>query len=215
MPQAPFISIEGLDGAGKSTQSQMLLEWLHRCGINAVRCREPGGTELGDKLRALLLDHRAQIRLRAEAMLFMASRAELIEKKVRPSLENGIVVICDRFLLSNVVYQGHAGGLDAEELWRIGHFVTCGVEPDLTFVLDMPLELAASRRGPTADRVEARSRAYHEKVRQGFLDEARRRPETISVIDASGTIDALQACLRERILGVLRQRGFSVPGGVS
>jgi len=213
MFQAPFISLDGLDGTGKSTQSRLLVEWLHECGVAAVRCCDPGTTALGDKLRTILLDHRADISLRAEAMLFMASRAELIEKIVRPSLEHGIVVICDRFLLANVVHQAHAGGLDPEDLWRIGHFVTCGLEPDITFVLDIPIELAEARRNPVADRMEARDRAYHDRVREGFLYEARLQPEKIEVVDASGPIETLQHWMRERVLGLLRQRGFPPPGG--
>jgi dTMP kinase len=213
MIQAPFISLDGLDGSGKSTQSRMLLEWLHERGIDAVRCCDPGSTVLGDKLRAILLDHRDEISLRAEAMLFMVSRAELIEKIIRPSLANGTVIICDRFLLANVVYQGHAGGLDPEELWRIGHFATCGLEPDITYVLDMPIELAQTRRKSVADRLEARDRAYHDRVREGFLYEARLQPEKIEVVDASGPVDVLQYWLRERILGLLRQRGFPLPKG--
>jgi dTMP kinase len=215
MFQAPFISLDGLDGTGKSTQSRLLVEWLHECGVAAIRCCDPGSTAVGDKLRAILLEQRADISLRAEAMLFMASRAELIEKIVRPSLENGIVVVCDRFLLANVVYQGHAAGLDPEDLWRIGHFVTCGLEPDITYVLDVPLELAEARRNPIADRMEARDRAYHERVREGFLYEARLQPEKIEVVDASGPIDVLQNWLRARVLGLLRQRGFPLPGGAS
>jgi len=213
MFQAPFISLDGLDGSGKSTQSQMLLEWLHERGIDAVRCCDPGGTAFGNKLRAILLDHRDDISLRAEAMLFMASRAELIEKIIRPSLANGTVIVCDRFLLANVVYQGHAGGLDPEEIWRIGHFATCGVEPDITYVLDLPIELAQARRKGVADRLESRDRSYHERVREGFLYEARLQPEKIEVVDASGPEDVLQYWLRERILGLLRQRGFPLPKG--
>ena len=148
-------------------------------------------------------------------MLFMASRAELIEKIIRPSLANNTVIICDRFLLANVVYQGHAGGLDPEELWRIGHFATCGVEPDITYVLDLPLELAATRTKPVADRLESRNRAYHERVREGFLYEARMQPEKIEVVDASGSVEVLQQWLRERILGLLRQRGFPLPKDAS
>jgi dTMP kinase len=191
----------------------MLLEWLHERGVDAVRCCDPGGTAFGNKLRAILLDHRDDISLRAEAMLFMASRAELIEKIIRPSLANGTVIVCDRFLLANVVYQGHAGGLDPEELWRIGHFATCGVEPDITYVLDLPTELAQARRKGVADRLESRDRSYHERVREGFLYEARLQPEKIEVVDASGPEDILQYWLRERILGLLRQRGFPLPKG--
>jgi dTMP kinase len=213
MFQAPFISLDGLDGSGKSTQSRLLLEWLHERGIDAFCCCDPGGTPLGEKLRAILLDHRADVSLRAEAMLFMASRAELVEKIIRPSLANGIVIVCDRYLLANVVYQGHAGGLDPEELWRIGHFATCGLEPDITYILDLPLELAATRRKLVADRVESRDRTYHERVREGFLYEARLQPEKIEVVDASGPVDVLQNWLRERVLGLLRQRGFPLPKG--
>jgi dTMP kinase len=141
-------------------------------------------------------------------MLFMACRAELVEKIIRPSLENGIVVICDRFLLANVVYQGHAGGLDPQELWHIGRFVTENLEPDIMFLLDLPIDIAATRRGRTPDRMEARDRPYQERVREGFLYEAALQPEKIEVIDASVPIDILHDKLRDRILGLLRQRGY-------
>ena len=210
---APFIVLDGIDGTGKSTQSRMLVDWLHDRGIAAIRTSDPGSTPVGDKLRAILLDANSEISLRAEAMLFMASRAELVEKIIRPTLANGIVVISDRFTLANVVYQGHAGGLDAEDLWRIGHFVTCGVEPDITYVLDLPVEQAEVRRGRAADRMEARDYAFRERVREGFLYEARLQPEKIQIFDASGSVDALQQRLRERVAGLLRHRGFRFPDG--
>ncbi len=213
--QSPFIALDGPDGAGKSTQAALLVDWLHERGIQAVRVNDPGGTPVGDQLRPMILDHRSQIGLRTEAMLFMASRAELVEKIIRPTLENGIVVVSDRFLLANVVYQGHAGGLDPEELWRIGHFITCGVEPDITFVLDLPLEVASARRGRDADRLEARSRTYQEKVREGFIYEASQQPEKIELLDASVPAAQLQSLLRERLVGLLRQRGFRLPESLS
>ena len=213
MTQAPFIVFDGIDGTGKSTQSRMLLEWLHERGIAAIRTCDPGGTPVGDKLRAILLDPQSQVSLRAEAMLFMASRAELAEKIIRPTLANGIVVISDRFTLANVVYQGHAGGLDPEDIWRIGDFVTCGVEPDITYVLDLPVEQAEARRGRTADRMEARDLAYRERVREGFLYEARLQPEKIQIFDASVSVEVLQHRLRERVTGLLRHRGFRLPDG--
>lgn len=211
MLQAPFIVLDGIDGTGKSTQSRMLLEWLHSRGVAAIRCSDPGGTPVGDQLRAMLLDKNAHLGMRTEAMLFMASRAELVDKIIRPSLESGTVVICDRFLLANVVYQAHAGGLDPDDLWRIGHFVTWGVEPDIIFVLDLPLEEAEARRARVADRFEARDRVYQEKVREGFLYEAHHQPEKIEIIDASGSKEEVQQRLRERTLGLLRQRGFRFP----
>jgi dTMP kinase len=210
MPQAPFIVLDGIDGTGKSTQSRLLVEWLQSRGVAAARCADPGGTPLGDKLRAILLGHRDDITLRAEAMLFMASRAELVERIIRPSLEAGTVVVCDRFLLANVVYQGHAGGLDPAELWRIGRFVTQGLEPDLTLVLDLPLELAAGRRRRAAARMEARDLAYQRRVRDGFLAEAA-AAERIEVIDATPAVEVLQAHIRRRVAELLRGRGYNLP----
>lgn len=212
MSLAPFIVLDGLDGTGKSTQCRLLIEWLHSKNIMAINTRDPGGTPLGERLRSILLDLKQDdVSLKTETMMFMASRAELVEKIMRPSLENGVVVISDRFLLANVVYQGHAGGLDPDELWRIGHFTTSGIEPDLTFVLDLPIEAAAARRGRNPDRMEMRDRAYQQRVRDGFLLEARDRPESIHVIDASASADEIQHLLRFWVAGLLRLRGYPMP----
>ncbi len=212
MTLAPFIVLDGLDGTGKSTQCRLLIEWLHSKNIMAIHTHDPGGTPLGERLRSILLDLKQDdVSLKTEAMMFMASRAELVEKILRPSLENGVVVISDRFLLANVVYQGHAGGLDPDELWSIGHFTTGGIEPDLTFVLDLPVEMAAARRGRAADRMEARDRAFQQRVREGFLLEARERPESIHIIDATASVQEIQRSLRLRVGGLLRSRGFPLP----
>lgn len=212
MTLAPFIVLDGIDGTGKSTQCRLLLEWLHSRNIMAIHTHDPGGSPLGAQLRAILLNLKQDdISLKAEAMMFMASRAELVEKILRPSLQNGVVVVSDRFLLANVVYQGHGGGLDPEELWGIGEFTTGGIEPDLTFVLDLPVDVAAVRRGRDADRMEARDRAFQERVREGFLLEARERPESIHVIDATAPVDEIQRKLRFWVGGLLRLRGYSLP----
>lgn len=211
--QAPFIVLDGIDGTGKSTQARLLVDWLHDRGLSAIRVSDPGGTPLGDRLRAILLDHKSTLGLRTEAMLFMASRAELVEQIIRPSLASGTIVISDRFLLSNVVYQGHAGGLDPEDLWKIGHFATCGLEPDITFLLDLPLDIAETRRSDIGDRFESRERAYHEKVREGFLYEASHQTEKIELLDATISLEQMQAWLRDRIWGLLRQRGLRLPDG--
>ncbi|HEY8505580.1 MAG TPA: dTMP kinase, partial [Gemmataceae bacterium] len=192
-----FLSLDGIDGTGKSTQCRLLAEWLREQGRSVVACADPGGTPLGDELRRLVLDHRQEMGPWAEALLFMASRAELVRQVIRPALDAGSVVVCDRFLLANVVYQGHAGGLDPEELWRVGRLVTGGLEPDLTVVLDLPVGAALRRRGRPADRMEARDLAYSERVRQGFLAEAARGGERFEVIDASPPVDEVQRRLRE------------------
>jgi dTMP kinase len=196
MPHAPFISLDGLDGAGKSTQCRLLADWLRMRGFDVVQCADPGGTPIGDVLRKLLLEHRGHITLQCEALLFMASRAQLVAEVIRPALESRKAVICDRFLLANVVYQGHAGGIDPQKLWDLGLLATGGLEPEITFVLDLPLDIAQARRKETADRMERRDTAYFAKVREGFLAEARRRPERIRIVDATLPPDAVQRALR-------------------
>src|ERR1043165_6243015 len=163
-----FISLDGVDGAGKSTQCRLLADWLREQGHSVVLCHEPGGTDLGQQLRHLLLNYHGSMALKCEALLFMASRAQLVAAVIRPALDAGQVVISDRFLLANVVYQGHAGGLDVAQLWNVGMFCTGGLEPDLTFVLDLPLEVSFARRKATADRMESRDLDYYAKVRTGF-----------------------------------------------
>lgn len=194
-----FISLDGLDGTGKSTQCRLLAEWLRRGGRTVTECVDPGGTPVGADLRAILLGHRHDIALRTEALLFMASRAELVERVIRPALAAGGDIISDRFFLANVVYQGHAGGLDPDELWTLDRFGTGGLEPDLTLVLDLPVERAIARRGREADRKERPDREYHERVRQGFLAEAAKRPARIRVVDAAPSPDAVQAAIRSAV----------------
>jgi dTMP kinase len=198
-----FLSLDGLDGSGKSTQCRLLAEWLRGRGLEVTACAEPGGTALGDHLRGLLLGHAYEMTPPAEAFLFMASRAQLVADVIRPALAAGRTVVTDRFLLSTVVYQGHAGGLDPDQLWEVGRLATGGLEPDLTLVLDLPPDVARSRRNRPADRLEGRDEAYHQRVREGFLREARRRPDRITVLDASAAVDAVQSLIREEVSRVL------------
>ena len=202
MPRPLFISLDGLDGTGKSTQCRLLAEWLRKQGQEVVECADPGGTPVGDAIRDLLLGRRHDMSLPCEALLFMASRAQLTAEVIRPALETGRTVVADRYLLANVVYQGHAGGLDPDQLWEIGRLATGGLAPDLTLVLDLPAEVALSRRTGPADRVESRDLAYHTRVREGFLAEARRHPDIIQVVDAAPPIQKVH----ERIRHVLANR---------
>jgi dTMP kinase len=184
-----FLSVDGLDGCGKSTQCRLLADWLRSRGCAVTCCADPGGTPVGDALRGLLLDKRQPMTLACEALLFMASRAQLTAEVIRPALATGQVVISDRFLLANVVYQGYAGGLDPARLQEIGLLATGGLEPDLTFVLDLSIEEALARRRGPADRVESRDAAFHARVRSGFRTEAQRRPKHIVLIDATQPIE--------------------------
>lgn len=191
-----FISLDGLDGSGKSTQLVRLAERLRAAGRTVTTCIDPGGTDLGAKVREILLFGRqTQMSLRAEALLFMASRSELVERVIAPALARGETVLSDRYLLANVVYQGHAGGLDPAELWQLGAFSTAGIQPDLTLILDLPVPVARSRQSPTRDRMESRDDWYFQRVRDGFLLEAHRRPELHCVIDATAHPDAVHEAI--------------------
>ena len=146
MPRPFFLSLDGLDGTGKSTQCRLLADWLRAAGHAVTTCIDPGGTPLGAQLRSLVLNHRSEMDRMCEALLFMASRAQLLAEVIRPALASGQSVISDRFLLANIVYQGYAGGLDVERLWEVGRFAAGGLEPDLTIVLDLLPQQAAARR---------------------------------------------------------------------
>src|SRR5207245_1385657 len=166
-------------------------------------CADPGGTVLGEKIRELLLDRRQEMTVACEALLFMASRAQLTAEIVRPALNAGRVVVSDRFLLANVVYQGHAGGLDPQRLWTMGRIATEGLEPDLTMVLDLPVAAALARRKGSDDRFESRAADYQTRVREGFLAEARQHPDRLRVIDASQTIEVVHERIRQEVVRVL------------
>jgi dTMP kinase len=203
MTRGPFISLDGLDGTGKSTQCRLLADWLRVRGFPATECADPGGTAIGDVVRELLLDHRREMSVTCEALLFMASRAQLTAEIIRPALEAGQAVVADRYLLANVVYQGHAGGLSPEQLWEIGRIATGGLEPDLTLVLDLPVEQAVARRAGPGDRMERRAVEFHGKVRAGFQNEARRRPDKIKVIDAGQPISAVHEQICQEVASVV------------
>lgn len=189
-----FLALDGPDGGGKTTQVLNLAEWLRSVGHEVLTCRDPGGTPLGETLRGVLLD-RASVPFggRAEMLMYMASRAELVDEIIRPALERGETVVSDRFLLANIVYQGCAGGLGVEEVSRVGLVATGGLLPDLTVLLDLPTALARERVKKARDRMEDRPGPYHERVREGFLEASRLAhnglcpyyPAPISLVDAS------------------------------
>jgi dTMP kinase len=181
-----FISFDGVDGAGKSTQIRLVAEWLRSRGKTVVTCRDPGSTPLGERLRSLLLDHHdTPIHRRSEMLLYMAARAQLVEEVIRPAIAVGQWILSDRFLLANVVYQAHAGGLPPDEVWRVGEVAIGGIRPRLTLLLDMPAAEAATRIQRQPDRMEAQGLDYLERVRQGFLLESAIRPEEIVKINAA------------------------------
>jgi dTMP kinase len=203
MARPAFLSLDGLDGTGKSTQCRLLADWLRGLGRFVVECADPGGTPLGQELREIVLHWRGACAPACEALLFMASRAQLVEEVIRPALAEGQTVVCDRYLLANVVYQGHAGGLDVELLWQAGRLSTGGLGPDLTVVLDLPVAEALARRGRPADRLEGRPLDYQERVRRGFLAEAARRPDKVRVVDARPGVEVVQEAVRREVARAL------------
>ncbi len=205
MAKAPFLVLDGLDGTGKSTQCRLLADWLRGKAFSVVECVDPGSTAIGDVIRDLLLDRRREMPVACEAFLFMASRAQLTAEIIRPALEQGKAVVSDRYLLANIVYQGHAGGVDPDLLRHMGRLATGGIEPDLTLVLDLDPVTAASRRSGPLDRVESRDQDYQERVRAGFLAEARKQPERIRVVDAGRSVEAVHAHICREVQRILRR----------
>ena len=198
-----FFSFDGIDGAGKSTQLRLFAEWLRDKGYDVVSCRDPGTTKLGEAVRAILLGAEFRIDYRSEMLLYMACRAQLVQEVIRPALEQKKVVISDRFILANVVYQGCAGGIDPHEVWQVGKIATENLLPDLTFVLDLSPEQATQRLGDEQDRLESRGLKYFAKVRMGFLDQAAKFPETNLVVDATSSISEIQAQIQSAAEGKL------------
>jgi dTMP kinase len=218
-----FLVLDGPDGGGKSTQTRRLTDWLRSKGSDVVTCRDPGGTALGERLRAILLERDTiKIALRSEMLLYMASRAQLVEELIAPTLAAGGVVVSDRYLLANIVYQGSAGGLLEEEIALVGMVATGGLMPDLTIVLDIAPDAASARVGPARDRIEDRPLFYRERVRAGYLAAARGEsdpevtpsepagcpyyPAPIVLIDASQDPDTVFQEIQREVLRVLAIR---------
>jgi dTMP kinase len=193
-----FFSFDGIDGSGKSTQIDRFVAWLGELDHDVVVCRDPGSTPLGEKLRDTLLNHHdLSFSPRAEMHVYMAARAQLVADVISPALAAGRVVVSDRYLLANVVYQGHAGGLDPAEIWRIGRFTVDDVLPDVNIVFDLSPEAAAERLGRELDRMERRDDAFRQQLRDGFLAEAKADPQHIAVVDATQSVEAIGAEVRQ------------------
>jgi dTMP kinase len=198
-----FIVLDGIDGAGKSSQIGPLVQWLKAGGRTVTTCRDPGSTPAGDAIRAILLDrHEIHLAPTSEMLLYMAARAQLVAEVIRPALARGEWVVSDRYLLANIVYQGHAGGLDPDVVRRVGAVATGGLEPDCVLVLDVDLATAARRLDRPLDKLENRGDEFRARLRAGYLAEAARDPERIAVIDAAAEPEVVAGRLR----AVLGQR---------
>ncbi len=209
-----FISFEGPEGSGKTTQAQLLYHYLRERGLRVLLTREPGGTFIGDQIRRVLLSpDNAEMQPEAEILLFSASRAQLVRQVIRPALQQGIVVICDRFADSTLAYQGYGHGLDLEALGAITRFATGGLWPDLTFYLDLEAEeglrrkLTAGQGRAEWNRLDQKELAFHQRVRKGYLALAAAEPDRWWVLDAARPVDELQAVIREEVERRLKTAG--------
>lgn len=180
-----LITLEGIDGCGKTTQARLLKERLEREAVPHLLTREPGGTAAGEKIRLLLLQKEHSLTDTAEILLYMAARAELVDTVIRPALEAGQVVVCDRYLDSSVAYQGYGGEGDRAWIQALNAKVTGGLWPHLTFLFDLSVEEALRRRGRGGDRIEERALSFHRKVRHGYRAIADEEPARVILIDAT------------------------------
>ena len=205
-PSGLFIVFEGGDGAGKSTQAALLSERLEAAGRTVLRTREPGGTPIGEKLRALVLEHgHGDVDPRTEALMFAASRAAHVEQLIRPALAAGTAVVCDRYIDSSVAYQGIGRGLGPAEVLEINRWATGGLSPDLTILLDVAPDTGRRRRTSGAlaeDRMEAEPDDFHARIRAAFLDLAGSAPDRYLVLDAGRPVADLAADIAARVAGL-------------
>ena len=203
-----FITFEGPEGGGKTSQARLLADWLREDGKNVLMTREPGGSRIGDSVRAILLDpERTEMCPATEILLFSAARAQLVGQVIRPQLAAGGIVVCDRYSDSTLAYQGYGRGLDLEQLRMITTFATGGLTPDLTICLDLPVMDGLERKlaGDALEwnRMEQERLAFHEHVRQGYLALAQQEPARWMVLNARRPMDELQTVIRGRVQSLL------------
>ncbi len=195
-----FIVFDGPDGSGKTTQFARFVNYCRDTGIDVCEVREPGGTTIGEQIRAILLNpDNIEMSLRCEMMLYMASRAQLVEERIRPALDRGQLVLADRFLSSTRAYQGAAGGLSEAEILAVGKVAVGSIWPDLTIIVDVDERVAARRLHPLLDRMEKKGLEFHRRVREGFLAQARAQPSQYLVVDGTCEVDAVFAAVLEGV----------------
>ena len=189
--QGLFITFEGPDGCGKTTQMKLLAEYFEKKGKEVVLTREPGGKGLGEKVREILLNYDGEVSDRCESFLFLADRAQNIDIIVNPAVKEGKIVLCDRHIDSTVAYQGYGRGLNIDRINMLNNLATNGKKPDLTLVFDVDVEISMKRVGKEKDRMESAGIDFHNRVRKGYLELAKQEPKRIKVLDATKSIEEI------------------------
>ncbi len=189
MKKGLFITFEGVDGCGKTTQLKLIADYLSNKKIDAIITREPGAKGLGEKLRNILLNYDGKIAPQCESFLFLADRAQHIEQIVKPAINSGKIVLCDRHTDSTVAYQGYGRGLNIDEIHYLNNLATGGFKPDLTIVFDVDIDTSMSRVGNEKDRMETSGLEFFNRVRNGYLEIAKQEPERVKVLNAAKSIE--------------------------
>ncbi|MCK4261510.1 dTMP kinase [bacterium] len=206
-----FITLEGPEGSGKSTQAERLSDYLLRKGIDVLCTHEPGGTRIGERLRKILLSPRSKgMTPLTELLLYLASRAQHVEEVVKPSLARGKVAVSTRFSDSSLAYQGYGRGLNKQLIRKMNQVATAGLKPDLTILLDIdiPQGLKRARAGSKGDRLEREKREFHQRVRQGYLKLAKQEPKRIKIVKVKGSIAEVQKRIRQQVEELLKKAGY-------
>lgn len=199
MSKGLFITFEGGDGCGKTTQIKLLDEYLRGKGYKTLLTREPGAKGLGEKIREILLNYNGEVSPRCESFLFLADRAQHIDCIIKPAIESGIIVLCDRHTDSTIAYQGYGRGLNIEQIKSLNKIATSGLKPDLTIVLDVDVKTSQARVGSEKDRMESAGIEFFERVRKGFLDIAKQEPERVKVVNSKQSIEDIHKQILELI----------------
>ena len=198
-----FITFEGIDGCGKTTQINLLKNYLENNGYKVILTREPGAKGLGEKLREILLNYDGEVSSNCESFLFLADRAQHIDTIIKPAIQNGTVVLCDRHTDSTIAYQGYGRSLDLDQIKQLNNIATSGIKPDIIFILDIDIETSLTRIGKGRDRMENSGCEFFERVRNGYIEISKQEPERVKLLNGKDTIDNLNKQIIDSVQKIL------------